>query len=130
MLNLVLFLTFCAVTLRTARAVRRERAIYAEFGQTTALMLLVLPFPLAWPLAWFAGLALPHFFAWAFAALCFLPALLLGRRQMQVFERCGTSRAQGAEEAAAGAVGFATLGVAILGVRIAWTVLLAFRAGA
>jgi hypothetical protein len=122
MFDIALFVVFCVAALWIGAAIRRERAIWREFDQGMGLLLLLPLLPLAFPLSWLGGLWLPHAVVWALALLCCLPAWVIARRQREVFQRSGTSRAQAAEEAAANVGGLALLGMAALTLRIAFAV--------
>ena len=85
MLQILALIGLIGVAMETARTVHRERAIFAEFGQTTAVEWLVwlYPLPLAIPLfvPQLAGFLL---FPIPLGILFFLPAMAVGSLESAV----------------------------------------------
>ncbi len=119
MLQIVLLFALIGIAIDTARTVNRERDIFAEFGQTTAVTWLVwlYPLPLVIPIV-NTSLARHLFFPVPFGILFFLPAIAVAAANRRRFECAGTDRADRAQRAAdrvvmsgvLGALGF--LGIA------------------
>ena len=107
MLDMVLLIFFIVMAARIARTVVRESAIFREFNQSRSLAVAVLLFPLG-PIAL---MALSFRLGWLPAAVaataCYLPALMIARRRIQVFELSGTDRTARAQGAATQAFGAA-----------------------
>lgn len=124
MLDLLLVIVFGIMSYRVAAAVRREARVLNEFKQTTNLAWLVLLFPLG-PLVLLAGAArLPFPVAFLVAAACYVPALLLARRQNHVLEAARTDRVRRARTATSQVVvlGFAGLAYVAVALIIAFGV--------
>lgn len=111
MLNIALFIILCVFAIRVFIALRRESAIRREFGQSAALDMLVLLYPVA-PL-WLLGApyVLPRLLVFVVAAVLFVAALYVASKQRGVLERAGSDRV----DQALAATSSATLG-AIVGV--------------
>lgn len=111
MLDIALFIVLCVLAVRAFIALRRESAIRHEFGQSAALDMLVLLYPLV-PL-WLLGgpYVFPRLFVFVVAAVLFVAALYVASRQRGVLERAGSDRV----DQALAATSSATLG-AIVGV--------------
>ena len=89
------------VAVVATRRVRLERALFAEFNQSTAVEWLVwlYPLPLALPLLdhRLVGVLLSPI---PFDVFFFLPAIAVATINRRCFERSGTDRVKGAERAA------------------------------
>jgi hypothetical protein len=101
MLHIILLIALIAVATDTVRAVHRERKMFAEFGQTTAIEWLVwlYPLPLAIPIL-IPPLARYLLFPIPFGVLFFLPAIVVATLNRRRFERAGTDRVDRAQRAA------------------------------
>jgi len=121
MLQIILLIALIGIAMDTTRTVQRNRGIFAEFGQTTAVKWLVwlYPLPLAIPII---SLSLARYlvFPLPLGILFFLPAIAVAAVNRRHFERAGTDRADRAQRAAdrvvmsgvLAAIGF--LGVALV----------------
>ena len=112
MLDLAFFILFCVMSVRIARSVLRESAIFREFNQSRALGLVVFLFPLG-SLVLFAGVGrLGALLAFPLAAICYVPGLIVAHRLGNALERAGTDRVKGVRSAASQAFGTALVGLA------------------
>jgi hypothetical protein len=110
MLDLLLLIVFVVMAIRIVMSVLRNSTIFAEFQQSMALALLAPLFPIG-PLVLLLlrGHSIP--FAVTAASACYIPALVLARRQLRVFEHAGTDRVKEAMSAAYQALGTAIAGL-------------------
>jgi hypothetical protein len=101
MLYIVALIALVGVATDTARAVHRERAVFAELGQTTVIKWLVwlYPLPLVIPLLG-PSAARYLLFPVPLGVLFFVPAIAAGLRNQRRFERAGTDRVDRAQRAA------------------------------
>ena len=99
------------MAVRITRNVMQESAIFEEFNQSKSLIAVVILFPLA-PVAL---LGLTSKLGWGpaviVASACYLPAMVISRRQLKVFDRSGTDRTNRAKSAATQAFGTALVGL-------------------
>jgi hypothetical protein len=121
MLELGLRFFFGIMALRISKVIRAEARVLAEFGQSRALATLVWLFPLGPYVALFGSFYTPFPVAFIAAAGCYLPALLVARRQSQALETSGTDRVRVARAAITEAFGTALAGVIFLAVGFAFT---------
>ena len=111
MLEMVLFIAFGVMAIRIARAVHAESAIFREFKQSRSIGALVFLFPLG-PLVLLIGsFRLGWLVAGVLATACYVPALLVAKRRLAVFERAGTDRVHSARTAVSQAFGTALAGL-------------------
>jgi hypothetical protein len=101
MLQILALICLIGVAIDTARTVQRERAVFAEFGQTTAIKWLVwlYPLPLVIPI-FVPSLARYLLFPIPLGIVFFLPAIAVGKLNHRCFQRAGTDRVDRAERAA------------------------------
>lgn len=116
MLDIVLLIFFIVMAFRVVRGVIKESLILGEFKQSRNLAVFVLLFPIG-PIAL---LTLPYRVGWfpavIVAACCYLPAMLISRSQLRVYDCSGTDRTKRAQNIANQAllgslVGFIYVGV-------------------
>ena len=117
--DVVLIAFFGVMAWRISTAIRRESHIFAEFNQPRSLAFLVLLFPLG-PLVLFFAALLP-LLAWPLAAACFVPALVVSRQRIYVFERAGTDRVRAARTASSHAFGTSILGLSYIAIHVVLT---------
>ena len=110
-LSLILIVVFAVVAYRLSAALSRESSILAEFGQTKALTFAVLLFPLGPMLLILAPLVLPSLVALMAAAVCYLPALLVARKQDRALQMSGTDRVNAARSTVESSFGAALAGL-------------------
>ena len=101
MLQILAIIGLIGVAMETARTVRRERAIFVEFGQTTAVEWLVWLYPLPLVIPLFVPQSVGFLlFPIPLGILFFLPAMAVGYLNRQCFQRAGTDRVDRAQNAA------------------------------
>ena len=110
MLDVAAFVLFAWLAYRVVTSVRRESAIFVEFGQTTAVAYTALLFPLGPLLMLLVGIRAP-IPAIVLCAACYVPSLVLARRASARFERAGTDRVRNASAAVSEAFGAAIAGL-------------------
>lgn len=97
MLDIVLLIFFIVMTFRVVQGVTKEASIFNEFNQSKKLVILSLLFPVGPILL----LTLTHRLGWlpsvVLASCCYLPSLLISRKQGEAFQRSGTDRTKKAE---------------------------------
>ena len=98
-MSVIVFLIFFTyISFRVVQGVRKEASIFKEFNQSKKLAALSLLFPVAPILL----LALTHRLGWLpsviLASCCYLPSLLISRKQAEAFQRSGTDRTKKAED--------------------------------
>lgn len=113
MLTIVFFIFFVLAAARIIALVRRESAIFQEFGQSRSLAILALLLPLGM-IVLFALQSAP-LLAVVVGLACYLPPLLVARRMNLAFERAGTDRVKRAHKAASQTFGAALVGVIYVG---------------
>lgn len=107
---------------RIVRALRHEAPILAEFKQPQTLTILVLLYPLG-PIVPLIGSGLAPFpIAYLVATSCYVPALLVAKRQTHALDTVGTDRVQNAQAAFSQAFGIALAGVCYVSVDLAFGV--------
>ena len=90
--------TLLVIAFRAATAIRKQRKLFAEYGQSTILAFLVFIYPLG-PLLLFAGSPfIPKLFLFPLVTVCFIPQLMIGRRQNKAFELSATDKTNSAKE--------------------------------
>ena len=101
MLEIVLLIVMSVAAIRASLTLRKNQALFVEFGSSQVVVPLILLFPLGFV----ALLVLP---AWtgllpagAIAIACFFPGLLALKRARFVFERTGTDRTKAVQDALA-----------------------------
>ena len=107
---LVIVLLTCLAVLTTA-AVGREKAVFAEFRQTTAVRWCIWLFPLTYALPFFWRPGWRLFFPAPIGILLLLPVLLLARRNRQRLEGGGTDRTKRAEQALTRVLNFGAMAI-------------------
>jgi len=106
-----IFLLLC-LAVETTRRIYRHRGVFAELGQTTAVMWLIwlCPLPLLLPLLsrqfWLLFFPLPS------AVMFFIPALVVAITNRQRFDRSGDGRVKPAAAAVDQVVTFTVMGMA------------------
>ena len=116
MLDIAVLISLAVMTYRVWSGVSREAEIFREFNQARTLAIVSLLFPLA-PIILLLGMVhVGAVVSLVGAAVCFLPALVIARRNVRVFERSGTDRVNGAISAASQAVGTAIAGLCYVAV--------------
>lgn len=111
-MHFVLVVAFGVMAYRIASAIRREAAIFTEFKQPMTLRWVVLLFPLGPLVLLTAATRFPFALAFVAAGCCYVPALLIARRQSRAFETAGTDRVKGAQAAISEAIGMGLAGLA------------------
>lgn len=130
MLDLIATIVFATMAYRIAVTVRRESAILREFGQAKSLAFLALLFPLG-PFIYLVSVyRLGWIIAVVAAAACYVPSLIVAKRQLHVFDRAGTDRVRAAQSAATQALGTAIGGLVYTGVLLAFTLFRVMREAA
>ena len=121
MIDVVFLILFFVMAVRVAISVYRESAIFREFKQSRALGVFVFLFPLG-PVALIAGVGrLGAVVAFALAAACYIPGLMMARRVGYALERAGTDRVKRARSAASQALGTAIIGLLYVAVLFVLT---------
>ena len=113
-LVIVALLTYLAVL--TTAGVGRERSVFAEFRQTTAIRWWIWLFPLTYLAPFFGRIFWRLFFPAPLGFVLFLPALILARRNRRRFERSGTDRTKAAEQVLSRVLSFGAM--ALIGLLV------------
>jgi hypothetical protein len=101
MLQVILIMALIGIAIDTTRTVRRNRALFAEFKQTTAVQWLVWLYPLPLVIPIFDPSLVTYLvFPLPLGILLFLPAITVATVNRRHFERAGTDRADRAQQAA------------------------------
>jgi hypothetical protein len=100
MLQIIILLGLIGVAVDTVRAVHRERNVFAEFEQTTAIKWLVWLYPLPLAISLFIPSSRHSLFLIPFGILFYLPGIAVAAINRRRFERAGTDRADRAQRAA------------------------------
>jgi len=109
---IVLMIYFLVAASRISSAIGREAAIFEEFKQSRILKVLVWFFPVG-PLLMLVGTLLtPFLVGFVLCLACYLPGMLAARKCMAAFERAGTDRVKGAQDAVTQVFGNAIGGLA------------------
>jgi hypothetical protein len=108
-LDIVAFVIFAGMTYRIVATVKRESAVFSEFGQSTGVGYSSLLFPLGPVVLLLIGTRAP-LIGMLLCVACYVPGLVLGRRATAAFDTAGTDRVKNANGAA-----WETLGTAIAG---------------
>ena len=101
MLELLLLLVMSVAAVRAGLTLRRNRALFVEFGSPQIVVPLIFLFPLGFVVL----LVLPTWVGLlptgAVAVACFIPGLFALKRARFVFERSGTDRTKAVQDALA-----------------------------
>lgn len=122
MLELGLLIFFGGMALRISKALRDEAITLEIYEVSRTLHVLVFLFPVGPSIlfygAFFAPLALSSFGA----LLCYVPVLIIARRQARKLQTAGTDRVAKAENAISEAFGVALVGIifVVVAMAIAW----------
>jgi len=99
MIEILALILMAVAAIRSANSLRRERVLFQEFNAPETLV----PFIYLFPVGPLALLLLPMVVGLVPAALvalgCYLPALFLLKTVRAVFERSGTDRTSGIQDA-------------------------------
>jgi predicted ABC-type exoprotein transport system permease subunit len=99
MIEIFILIVMTVAAIRSAKSLRRDKALFQEFSAPETL----LPFIYLFPLGPLALLVLPMFVGILPAALvalaCYVPALYFLKPIRAVFERSGTDRTKGVQDA-------------------------------
>jgi hypothetical protein len=99
MLEIFVLIVMTIAAIRSAKSLRRDRALFQEFSAPETL----LPFIYLFPVGPIALLVLPTLVGLIPAALvalaCYVPALYFLKPVRAVFERSGTDRTKGVQDA-------------------------------
>jgi hypothetical protein len=110
MLDAILLIVFTIVSCKLAPALLRQSTVLAEFGQSRSLVYAVALFPLG-PVLLLLSPALGLVVAMVLALGCYVPALVIARRQERVLQRAGTDRVNPARIAIERSFGAALVGL-------------------
>jgi hypothetical protein len=113
---------FALMARRISRTLRQEAITLEVYEMSQSLAILVYLFPIG-PIVLFYGHFLAPFpLSFALAACCYLPALVVARRQSRALQAAGTDRVHKAGTAVAEAFGIALVGkiVVIAALAITW----------
>lgn len=113
-LSILLFVFFVVMTCRVFPGVRRQAVVLAEFRQGQSPAYLSLLFPLGPPILVLGSYYLSVLIAGlaVLAALaCYVPCMIIARRQVRALDKAGTDRVQKAQGALNLAFGTALAGV-------------------
>ena len=98
-IDISILITLLVVAFRAAISIRKNHDIFAEYNQSTILALLVLIDPLGPLLLILGSPYIPKLYLFTLVIACFIPQLIIGRRQNRVFELSGTDKTDTAREA-------------------------------
>lgn len=116
LLDLAIFVTLLVIAISASKAIRTQSVIFAEFEQSNVLAFMVFLFP-AGPLIMIFGAAIfPAIVVFILAAICYIPALLIARRQKSAFQMAWTDRVRASREALTGVISVAFIGLIYLSV--------------
>ncbi len=118
MLGFIITILFLVMAIHIARVVVQESAIYSEFGQSRGLAGAVALFPLG-PVALMAlTFRLGQLPAAIVALACYLPAMVISRRQFRVFDQSGTDRTKQSQHAVSRAFAASIVGILYVAINL------------
>ena len=121
LLDLAIFITLFVIALKASNAIRTQSVIFTEFEQSNILALLVFLYPAGPIIKNLRGLYFPAVLVFGLAALCYIPALVIARKQSSVFQMAGTDRVRKSKEALTSVISGALVGLIYLSVVMVLT---------
>ncbi len=118
MIDLVAFIGLLIFTPRIICNLRAESGVYDEFGRQKVLPIFLLLLPVSPILLMIASFTNHRIVGVIIAPLCFLPALIAARQDINAFEISGTSRTDKAKDAAHMAFSAALVGLLYVGIHV------------
>jgi len=107
-MDIVIFITLLVISYKASGSIRKNSEILKELDQSNILSILVFIYPVG-PLLLFTGSFIPVMVLYPLVAACFVPQLVIARKQINALSCTGTDRADEAKEA----LSFASLGAMI-----------------
>lgn len=98
MINIAILITFLVIAFRASNALRKNSHIFYEYKLITSLPVLVFLYPVG-PLLLLAGNLLHAFYLYPLAIFCYIPQLIIARRNSLILETAGTDRVDDAKSA-------------------------------
>lgn len=118
MISLLFIIAMTVIAVQVTKEVLRNKEVFEEFGQTKKILFLVYLFPLAPVILLVGGYYMNMPIVYILASICFLPALILARKQDLAFQMAGTSKVKDAKEVISKVNTSGIVGLIIIGVTI------------
>ena len=113
-MDIALFITLLYIAYKASKSLNKEPEILNEFGISKILSLLVYIYPLG-PILLIFGAVIPQIFLYPIVAGCYLPQLILAKKQSLILESVGTNRVKELENGISLAIIGAIIGLIYLG---------------
>jgi len=97
-MDIAIFITLLIITYKSSKSLSDSSEIFKEFNVSRVLSVLVFIYPLG-PLLLIFGSMQPHILLYLLVAACFLPQLVIARKQINALNLLGTNRVKGATDA-------------------------------
>ncbi|MBD3669548.1 MAG: hypothetical protein HUJ29_02155 [Gammaproteobacteria bacterium] len=111
MIDIAFIILFLVMTYKIFLGIGKEAAIFREYNQPLTLKLLILLFPVGPFIYSFVSVTAGWLPAGIVSYLCYLPALIISRKNINAFERSGTDRTNKALSVSNLAFGTSLLGL-------------------
>lgn len=121
LLHLAIFITLIVIAVKASKAIRAQSDTFAEFEQSKILAFLVFLYPAGPIFMNLSGAWFPAILVFALVATCYIPALVIARKQNSAFQMAGTDRVRASKEALTSVVSGAIIGLIYLSVVIVLT---------
>lgn len=122
LLDLAIFITLLVIALKASKAIRTQSAIFTEFEQSNVLALLVFLYPAGPIIKILGGAYFPAVMVFGLTTICYIPALVIARKQISVFQVAGTDRVRTSKDALTSVVSGAFIGLIYLSVVLVLTI--------
>tara|TARA_B100001063_G_C16240672_1_gene300636 strand:+ start:82 stop:444 length:363 start_codon:yes stop_codon:yes gene_type:complete len=86
------------ISVQVIKGILRNKEVFEEFNQTKKLILLILLYPISPLVLLIGGFNLHVAVTYILGSLCFVPALVLAKKQALAFQLAGTDRVKDAKE--------------------------------
>ena len=107
-MHIAVFITLLVISYRSAKAIRNNSNILEEFKQSKILSILVFIYPIG-PLLMYTSSVIPLVIIYPLAAACYIPQLIIARKQNEILSCTGTDRVYEVKKA----ISLASLGALI-----------------
>ena len=98
MINLLFIIVMTVISVQVIKGILRNKEVFEEFNQTKKLILLILLYPISPLVLLIGGFNLNVAVTYILGSLCFVPALVLAKKQALAFQLAGTDRVKDAKE--------------------------------
>ncbi|MFK5893907.1 MAG: hypothetical protein QM504_11865 [Pseudomonadota bacterium] len=112
-MDIILFITLLYIAYKSSKTINNESEILKEFSISKALSFLVYIYP-AGPILVIFSAVVPQVILYPIVAACYLPQLILAKKQSIILERAGTNRVKELEKGLTLAIIGAIIGLAYL----------------